>query len=129
PYLNQGFFALRFAIYFAVWSGLAWAFRTWSFRMDTTGDPKYVHRSRRLAAAGLFLSAFATSFAAIDWFMSLNYHWFSTMFGVWFFSASIRAALSGGVLVLFYLAGRADGLKGIIRPAHFYLMGCLMFAF
>lgn len=128
-YLNNGFFALRFVLYFAVWSGLAWAFRRWSFDMDVTGDHKNVLYSRRLAAFGLFFSAFATSFAAIDWFMSLNFHWFSTMFGVWFFSASMRAGLSAGVLLLFYLASRSDGLKGIIKPAHFYLMGCIMLAF
>ncbi len=129
PYLNNSFFVFRFFLYFAVWIGLAWAFRRWSFQMDTTGDHKLVLRSRRLAAFGLFLCAFATSFASIDWYMSLNYHWFSTMYGVWFFSASIRAALSIGVLILFYQASRTDGLKGIINSSHLYLMGCIMLAF
>ncbi|MCC5834404.1 MAG: hypothetical protein JJU20_06700 [Opitutales bacterium] len=129
PYLNNPFFLLRFFIYFAVWAGLAWAFRTWSFRMDATGDHKYVHRSRVLAAFGLFLSAMATTFASIDWFMTLNYHWFSTMFGVWYFSAAMRAALAAGVLVLFYMGSRTDGLKGIVNSAHYHFMGCLMLAF
>ncbi len=128
-YLNQAFFAARYVFYFAVWCGLAWLFRRWSFAMDRTGDHANVHRSRRLAAAGLFLCAFATTFAAVDWFKSLSYHWFSTMYGVWFFAACMRAALSATVLVMFYMAGRADGLKGILKPVHFYLMGCLMLAF
>jgi len=128
-FLGQGFFIVRYALYFGVWTTLALLFRRWSFNMDKTGDHANVHRSRKLAAAGLFLCAFATTFAAIDWFKSLNYHWFSTMYGVWFFAACMRAGLSATVLTLFYMAGREDGLKGIIKPAHFYLMGCIMLAF
>lgn len=129
PYLNDPFFVFRFVLYFAVWSLLAWAFRTWSFRMDATGDHKYVHRSRVLSAFGLFLSAMVTTFASIDWFMTLNYHWFSTMYGVWFFSAAMRAALAAGVLLMFYMGTREDGLKGLVNSAHYHLMGCLMLAF
>ncbi len=128
-FLSQWFFVVRYVIYFVVWSGLALAFRKWSFNMDKTGDHVNVHRSRKLAALGLFLCAFATTFAAIDWFKTLNYHWFSTMFGVWFFSASMRAALSATVLTLFYMGSKQDGLKGIVKPVHFYLLGCLMLAF
>jgi hypothetical protein len=128
-FLSQSFFVVRYVIYFLVWGGLAFLFRKWSFNMDETGDHANVHRSRKLAALGLFLCAFATTFAAIDWFKSLNYHWFSTMYGVWFFAASMRAALSATVLTLFYLATREDRLKGIVKPTHFYLLGCLMLAF
>lgn len=128
-YLDRIFFILRYVIYFGVWTGLALLFRRWSFSMDRTGDHGNVHRSRKLAALGLFLCAFATTFAAIDWFKSLSYHWFSTMYGVWFFAASMRAALSATVLALFYMGTREDGLKGILKPVHFYFMGCLMLAF
>jgi len=129
PYLERIFFIFRYVAYFGVWTLLAVYFRKWSFNMDETGDHGNVHRSRRLAALGLFLCAFATTFASIDWFKSLNYHWFSTMYGVWFFAACVRAALSGTVLTMFYMAGRPDGLKGILKPGHFYLMGCIMLAF
>lgn len=129
PYLNQAFFVLRFVAIFAVWSGLAWFFRKWSFDMDRTGDHANVHRSRKLAAIGLFLCAFATTLAAVDWLKSLNYHWFSTMYGVWFFAASMRAALAALVLIMFYQLTREDGLKGILKPTHFYFVGCLMLAF
>jgi hypothetical protein len=128
-FLSQSFFVVRYVIYFGVWTTLALLFRKWSFNMDRTGDHANVHRSRVMAAFGLFLCAFATTFAAIDWFKSLNYHWFSTMYGVWFFAASMRAALSATVLILFYQATRGDGLKGIVKPVHFYLMGCIMLAF
>ena len=128
-FLSQSFFVARYVIYFCVWSGLAYLFRKWSFNMDKTGDHVNIHRSRKLAAVGLFLCAFATTFAAFDWFKTLNYHWFSTMYGVWFFAACMRAALSATVLSLFYLATREDRLKGIVKPVHFYMIGCLMLAF
>ncbi|MFO7724916.1 MAG: hypothetical protein R6V45_05140 [Oceanipulchritudo sp.] len=128
-FLDKGFFILRYLLYFGVWSMLAVGFRRWSFNMDRTGDHANVHHSRKLAALGLFLCAFATTFASIDWFKSLSYHWFSTMYGVWFFSACMRAALSATVLTMFYMASRPEGLKDILKPVHFYLMGCLMLAF
>lgn len=128
-FLNVAFFAVRFFVIFGVWSGLAYLFRTWSFRMDETGDHKYVHWSRRLAAFGIFACAIATTLAAIDWFKTLNYHWFSTMYGVWFFAASMRAALSATVLILFWQGGRQEGLKGVVKPVHTYLIGCIMLAF
>ena len=128
-FLNVSFFAVRFVLIFAVWSGLAYCFRRWSFRMDETGDHKYIHWSRRLAAFGIIACAIATTIASIDWFKTLNYHWFSTMYGVWFFAASMRAALSATVLILFWQGSRKNGLKGILQPVHTYLIGCLMLAF
>ena len=129
PFLNPPFFVVRFFVIFAIWSGLVYLFRSWSFKMDATGDHKYIHRSRKLAAAGIVLCALATTLGSIDWFKSLNYHWFSTMYGVWFFAASMRAALSALVLICFWQAGRDRGLRGILQPAHTYLIVCLMLAF
>lgn len=129
-FLNAPFFVVRFFAVFAVWAGLSYFFRRWSFRMDETGDHKYIHWSRRLAAFGIFACAIFSTIAAIDWFKTLNYHWFSTMYGVWFFAASMRAALSATVLILFWQGSRRDGgLKGILQPVHTYLLACLMLAF
>lgn len=127
-YLDGAFFLGRFALFFAIWVFLSEALRRCSFAMDRDGDHENVHRARRLAALGIVLCALATTFAAIDFFKSLEYHWFSTMYGVWFFSASMRAALSATVLVCFFLADRGH-LRGIFQPAHSYLLGCLMLAF
>lgn len=128
-YLNVTAFVIRFFLIFGIWSLLAYCFRSWSFKMDETGDHKYIHRSRKLAAAGIPLCALVTTMAAIDWFKSMNYHWFSTMYGVWFFAASMRAALSAIVLILFWQGGRPEGLKGIVKPVHTYLIACIMLAF
>lgn len=128
-YLNTGGFFVRYIVIFAAWSGLAFLFRRWSFKMDETGDHKYIHRSRRLAAGGIVLCALVTTLGSIDWFKSLNYHWFSTMYGVWFFSASMRAGLSASVLLCLWQGGRKEGLQNIVKPSHTYLLACLMLAF
>ncbi|KAF0093009.1 MAG: hypothetical protein E1N59_3266 [Puniceicoccaceae bacterium 5H] len=128
-YLNYGALLIRFFGVFAVWIVLTQCFRKWSLKMDETGDHKYVHWARKLSAAGIPLCAAATTIAAIDWFKSMNYHWFSTMYGVWFFAASMRAGLAAIVLAMFWQSRRDGGLKGILKPAHAYLMGCIMLAF
>lgn len=128
PYLNIGFFLVRSLGVFAVFIGIAAYLRKWSFDMDTSGDLRNTHRSRILSAAGLFICAAAVSIASIDWLKSLEYHWFSTMYGVWFFSAAMRGALSAIILLCILLAARGY-LKGILKQAHRYDIGCLMLAF
>jgi hypothetical protein len=127
-YLNFGFFVARTVGIFAVFIVLAGLLRKWSFDMDRTGDLANFHRSRILSAVGLFLVAGAATIGAIDWFKSLEYHWFSTMYGVWFFAASMRAALSAILLICLVLAARGY-LKGLLRQAHRYDIGCMMLAF
>ncbi len=127
-YLDSAFFALRFIFYFGVWVLFAELLRQCSFRMDREGDPKYVHRARKLSAGGTIVCAIAVTFAAIDWFMSLEFHWFSTMYGVWFFSSSMRGAICA-MIILGFLAATYGPLKGIYRGGHTYLLGCLLLAF
>lgn len=128
-FLNQAFLIVRIFLVFGIFIGLTYCFRTWSLKMDVTGDHKYVHWARKLSTVGIPLCAVATTLAAIDWFKTMNYHWFSTMYGVWFFAASMRAGLASIVLIMFWQATRENGLKGILKPAHSYLMGCIMLAF
>lgn len=128
PYLNIGFFVFRALAVFGVIIGLSALLRKWSFDTDTTGDVNNTHKSRRLASVGLFLLAIGATLGAIDWFKSLEYHWFSTMYGVWFFAASMRAALSVLVILCVILASRGY-LKGIFNQAHRYDLGCLMLTF
>jgi hypothetical protein len=84
--------------------------------------------SRKTAAFGIPLVALALTFAAIYWVKSLEYHWFSTMYGVWFFANCMRGALSCGVLIMVWLLVRGD-YKGILNTNHFHSIGQLMFAF
>jgi len=128
PYLNIEFFALRVVAVFAVFTIIASLLRKWSFDTDKTGNIKNTHYARRLSAVGLFLCAAAATVGAIDWFKSLEYHWFSTMYGVWFFSAAMRAALAFIIILCVILATKGY-LKGIFNRAHRYDIGCMMLAF
>lgn len=128
PYLNIGFFAIRAVGIFALFTIIAGLLRKWSFDTDKTGNINNTHNARRLSAIGLFLCAAAATMGAIDWFKSLEYHWFSTMYGVWFFSASMRAAL-GFVLIVCVILATKGYLKGIFNQGHRYDLGCMMLAF
>ncbi|MGC6423371.1 MAG: hypothetical protein ACON4O_00115 [Lentimonas sp.] len=128
PFLNVPFFAIRAVGIFAVFIGIATLLRKWSFDTDTSGDVNNTHKARRLSSLGLFLCAVAATLGAIDWFKSLEYHWFSTMYGVWFFSASIRAALSAIIILVVVLAYKGY-LRGILKQAHRYDIACMMLAF
>jgi len=85
PYLNIGFFTARAVGVFVTFILIAGLLRKWSFDTDTSGDINNTHKARRLSSIGLFICAGAATIGAIDWFKSLEYHWFSTMYGVWFF--------------------------------------------
>ncbi len=128
PYLNQSFFVFRTVLIFGSFIGIAYLLRKWSFDTDKTGDINNTHKSRRLASIGLFICAIAATIGAIDWFKSLEYHWFSTMYGVWFFAASMRAALSALLIICVILANKGY-LKGILKQSHRYDIGCMMLAF
>jgi hypothetical protein len=84
--------------------------------------------NRKTAAIGLPIGALTLTFASIYWVKSLEYHWFSTMYGVWFFANCVRGALAVGVLIMVWLLNRGD-YKGILNTNHFYSIGLLSFAF
>ncbi|MCU0494271.1 MAG: hypothetical protein MUD01_22010 [Chloroflexaceae bacterium] len=84
PYLNIPFFIGRAVFYFGVWTVLALILRSWSLRQDRTGDPKLVRNMRMLSGFGVVLFMLTASYALFDWGMSLDPHWFSTIYGVLF---------------------------------------------
>ena len=82
----------------------------------------------KISAIGIPAGALALTFGAFDMFMSLEYQWFSTMYGVWFFSSGMRSALAVTILGCLYLS-RKSFLKGIYKQAHQYDLACLSLAF
>ena len=80
-YLNTPFFLLRAAFYFAVWVGISQLLLKWSREQDRTGDPVYVRKLSVLSGGGLVVYALTVNFSITDWLMSVNAHWFSTMWG------------------------------------------------
>jgi len=128
PFLNIPFFTVRSIVYFAIWGALAAYLYRWSTRQDTTADRWLTARARKLSAPGLLLFAFSTAFAAFDWIMALDYHWFSTMFGVYFFAGNIGAALATIILILLVLR-RVAGFDRVVNEEHLHDMGKLLFGF
>jgi len=83
----------------------------------------------KTSAAGIPIAAMIISFAAVDWFKSLEFHWFSTMYGVWFFANSMRIGLAALTLICLFLVFKKGPLAGWFKQGHLYDLGCLMLAF
>jgi hypothetical protein len=113
--------------YFAVWSGLSYLLNKWSTQQDT-GDLAVNLRIQRLSGAGLVVYALTVTFAGIDWIMSLNPHWYSTLFGFLMMGGQGLAALSFTVCVATFLF-RREPMSRLLKPQHFADLGKLMFAF
>ncbi|HEX5030618.1 MAG TPA: quinol:cytochrome C oxidoreductase [Candidatus Eisenbacteria bacterium] len=128
PYLNVPFFLIRAAIYFGCWSFIALLYYRRSRGQDATGDPAVSARLRRFAGPAIIVLALTQTFASVDWIMSLTPHWYSTMFGVYFFAGSFVGfiALLSVVAVAMRWAGLLDT---VISPEHLHDIGKLLFAF
>lgn len=127
-YLNKPFFMVRVVIYFAIWIGLAWFFRSSSLKQDQTGDPAISLRLARVAAPGLLLFALSITFAAFDWIMSLDPHWFSTIFGITYFAGGFMAFFAFTILLARWL-GKRGYLKDAITTEHYHDLGKFLFTF
>jgi hypothetical protein len=128
PYLNTSFFLVRAAIYFLVWNALAYFLNSWSLRQDRTAEEKLARRMQMLSGIGLLAYGFTITFASFDWLMSLEPHWFSTIYGVLILGGQGLSALAFLIVVLVWLSRRAP-LDRIVVPAHFHDLGNLMLAF
>jgi hypothetical protein len=128
PYLNVPFFLIRAALFFGIWSLIAVVYYRGSRRQDGTGDPATSARLRALAGPALIVLAITQSFAAIDWIMSLTPHWYSTIFGVYFFAGSFVGFIA--LLSVVSVAMRSAGLLDtIISAEHLHDVGKFLFAF
>ncbi len=127
-YLNPTAFTVRFVVYFALWAGLTFWLRALSARQDRAADPALSKRMQAIAAPGLVLWAFVTTFAFVDWLMSLEPHWFSTIYGVYFFGGAGLSAMGFLVIVAAALA-RREPLAGVLTARHFHDWGKLTLAF
>jgi hypothetical protein len=126
-YLNTPFFFARAVVYFAGWIGIAFLLNKWS-RLQDTGDVAVNTRLQRLSGAGLVFYALAVTFAGIDWIMSLNPHWYSTIFGFLMMGGQGLAALAFTIIVSTFLF-KHEPMSGLLKPHHFHDLGKLMFAF
>jgi hypothetical protein len=127
PYLNSGFFIGRAVLYFAIWSGLSIVLNRLSARQDT-GEVAVNSTIQRVSGAGLVLYALTVTFAGIDWIMSLNPHWYSTLFGFLMMGGQGLGALAFTIVIATILV-KHEPLNSLLTPNHFHDLGKLMFAF
>ena len=127
-YLNVPFFLGRAAFYFVAWIGVTYLMTAWSKMQDETGDPRATRRMQLLSAAGLVVYALTITFASVDWIMSINAHWFSTIYGFLFLAGQGLSALALTIVVALALARRAP-MDRVLKPTHFHDLGKLMLAF
>jgi hypothetical protein len=127
-YLNPPFFYGRAAFYFAVWITLAAAMSRWSLALDAGPDRATSRRLRGLSGGGLVLLGLTITFSSIDWAMSLDPHWFSTIYGVLFMVGQALSALAF-VIVCVAVLGVQKPLSDVVRPGTIHDLGKLMLAF
>ncbi len=128
PFLNEGFWFIRAVFYFTAWSALATYFSTQSQKQDETGDERISARLRGAAPIGIVLFALTSTFATIDWMMSLEAEWYSTMIGVYFFSGAVVAILSFTILLVQF-AHSQGALRGVVTVEHMHDVAKLLFGF
>jgi hypothetical protein len=126
-YLNAPFFIARAAVYFAVWAGLGRLLVHWSLEQDRTADGTLTQRLQRLSGPGLLLWGLTVTFAAIDWVMSLEPKWYSTIFGMIFIVSYGLAALGFVIVVLNRIKNEA-ALARVISADRFHDLGNLLLA-
>jgi hypothetical protein len=127
-YLNEPFFLFRAALAFAVWIVIAFVLNRWSRQQDVRADPAIERKLQLLSGGGLVAWALTTTWTSIDWVMSLEPHWFSTMYGVIFMAGQGLGALSLATYAVVRLA-RAKPVSEFLGGRHLNDLGKMMFAF
>jgi hypothetical protein len=127
-YLNVPFFVVRAALYFAVWGGVAYWLNRWSLEQDGAPHPRLARKLQLVSSAGIVLYALTVTFASVDWVMSLEPHWFSTIFGVLFMGGQALSALSFTIAAAVVLASHAP-LSHVLSKTHLHDLGKLLLAF
>ncbi len=126
-YLNFNFFLIRSILYFAIFIGAAFLLRRFSVRQDKDGNPRFTILMRKVSFISLPLFALSLTFGAFDWLMSLNYAWFSTMWGVYIFAGAAGSSMS--LLVLVIAALQSAGYLKVVTVEHYHIMGKWMLSF
>lgn len=126
-YLNINFFVVRFIGVFVILSLFHLLFVRNSVKQDVTKDPSLTTINVRLSAVFMPIFAILISVLAIDWAMSLTPHWYSTIFGVYYFAGTVLAGLAAATYIIVKL--NEAGYFPNLHRDHFYSLGALLFAF
>jgi len=127
PWLNEIFFMIRLVIYFSIWIWITKSIVKNSIKQDDDNDVKYTNYNVRNSAIFLVVGAITFSFASFDMLMSLQPHWYSTVFGLLAISGMITSTFAVITIILVYL--RNNGYDQVITKDHMVTMGTLMMSF
>ena len=127
-YLTPSFFAVRLIIYFVILIGLSYFLNKWSRQQDDSGDPALAKKLEGLSGPGLILWGLVVTYGTVDWVMSLEPKWFSTIYGMIFMMVGTLTAISFVIVVLRRLSGEAP-FKGVVTPGQYNDLGNLMLTF
>ena len=125
-YLNVPFFLIRAGLYFAGWLLIAHLLYRWSGDQDC-GDLRAGGRREAISGPGLIFFGFSVTFMAVDWILSINPHWFSTIFGLLFIAGEALSALAFLICVLVILSSRPP-LESVLTHRHLHDVGKLLLA-
>jgi hypothetical protein len=127
-YLNIPFFFVRWLIYFAIWIAVGFSLTRWSQSQERSADPVFIERLQTLSGPGLVLYGLTVTFSAIDWLMSLEPRWYSTIFGMIFMVSHGLMGLTFAIGAAYFLS-RREALRPIIAPWVLQDLGNLLLAF
>jgi hypothetical protein len=122
PYLNATFFTIRMLVYFGAWIGLSWVMLRFSRKQDEDGEHKWTFHSRKISAVFAIVFALTLTFASIDYLMSLEATWYSTMFGVYQFAGIMSSGFAMLIVTLLFLR-RIGYLRNVVNENHFHTLG------
>ena len=127
-YLTRNFFVVRSIIYFAIWLTIVHFLNKWSTEQDATGNTRLASVLEAFSGPGLILWGIAVTYSAIDWIMSIEPLWFSTIFGFLFMIVEALVAMAFVIFVLRLLSD-SEPIKNVVTPSQFNDLGNLMLAF
>ncbi len=127
PFLNEPFFIVRTVLYFAIWGLFAFLLNRWSLQQDRTTATHPTHRMQILSGPGIVVFFLTATLASVDWLMSLEPHWFSTIFGIIYIIGMGLMAWGFAFLVAVPLS-RRQPLQGVITEQHLRDLGTFMLA-
>lgn len=127
-YQNDWAFTARSIFFLAVWIWMAWCLRKWSLQQDGTSDAAPTRKARTLSGIGIVIYGLLGTFAAVDWIMSLEKHWYSTMYGVIVIIGQILVAFSFSVIML-TLFRKQKPMADVVNKSQYHQLGNLLLAF
>lgn len=127
PYLNMPFFSIRMLVYLVGWVFFAWKIRQLSIKNDIMADQKYFRLSKTYASLFVVFFAITSSTSAWDWLMSIDAHWFSTLYGWYIFSSLFVSAIA--IIILIVVGLKATGYLPHVNDEHLHDLGKYLFSF